>query len=87
MESSAIMKTSLVRAVNNSLYVGATYIILFATFTMYYFYGDGIDLSVMFFTLSMFFVIRGPVLLFSPIAVQTAMEGYVSCKRIQVCLY
>ena len=81
------MKTSLVRAVNNSLYVGATYIILLATFTMYYFYGDGIDLSVMFFTLSMFFVIRGPVLLFFPIAVQTAMEGYVSCKRIQVCLY
>ena len=78
------MRTSLVRAVNNSLYVGTTYIVFFAAFAIHYFFGDGINLSVMFFTLSIFFAIRAPVLLFFPLAVQMVMEGYVSCKRIEV---
>ena len=78
------MKTSLVRALNISMHSGTIYIIFFAVFSMYYFYGDGITLSVVFFVMSIFYSIRLPVLVLFPVAVQVAMECYVSCNRIQV---
>ena len=84
LESSAIMKASLVRALNVSMNSGTVYIIFFAVFSMYYFYGDGITLSMVFFVMSIFHSIRLPVLLLFPVAVQMLMECYVSCNRIQV---
>ena len=84
LESSAIMKTSLLRAVNMSMHSGTVYIIFFAVFSMYYFYGDGITLSMVFFVMSIFYSIRLPVLLLFPLAAQMAMKCYVSCNRIQV---
>ena len=84
LESNAIMKTSLVRALNISMHSGTIYIIFFVVFSMYYFYGDGITLSRVFFVMSIFYSIRLPVLVLFPVAVQVAMECYVSCNRIQV---
>ena len=83
-ESGRIMTAALMRGLSSSMYGNNSYMVLFATFVTYYFYGDGITMGKVYFAMSLFFVIRMALVLFFPLALQMMTEFHGSCKRIEV---
>ena len=78
------MTAALMRGLSSSMYGSNSYMVLFATFVTYYFYGDGITMGKVYFAISLFFVIRMALVLFFPLALQMMTEFHGSCKRIEV---
>ena len=78
------MKSAIVRSINASMYAISPYLISLVTFSLLYQYGDGLSLSVVFLTLSLFFSIRFSIVYIFPLGIQQVMECRVACKRIKV---
>lgn len=84
-ESKSVQNASMLRAITLSLFNSSSYIVMFATFTTYFFHGDSaITLAMLFQVMSLFFIVRIDALLLFPVASQLLTESWIGCKRTKV---
>ena len=68
-----------------AIFASSSYIILFATFSTFYFHGDGpVTLALLLETLSIFVIVRSETMTFFSQGMQYLFQAYAGSKRIQV---
>eukprot|EP00111_Clytia_hemisphaerica_P004457 TCONS_00012747-protein len=82
-ETNCVMRSAMLKAFNMAFSMSSNYIVLFATFSTYYFHGSGhVTLGLLFQAMSLFFLVRTESLLLFPIGFQLLMESKIGCQRI-----
>eukprot|EP00743_Colponemidia_sp_Colp-15_P009208 GILK01010051.1.p1 GENE.GILK01010051.1~~GILK01010051.1.p1 ORF type:complete len:1442 (-),score=265.93 GILK01010051.1:79-4404(-) len=85
-EVSANRKASILRASNMALSYCTTTLVAFVSFTSYYYLGNDLDPSTVFYTISLFSIIQADMCLYFPIGLELFGSSRVGLQRLQQLL-